>query len=251
MLSLLRDEVCHRRSRAWCSRAGYTPLTRRAGRSRRRTSCAAVIALCMAVDLLTLPLGALAQTSAGARVPRAGALNPGDVVRITVWRKPELSGEFVITADGTVSHPLYRDVRVTGLPLDAVDARIREFLGKLEANPQFVIAPLLRVAVGGEVRLPNLYTLGPETSLAQAVAMAGGPTDRGRRDRVRLIRQDREMVVDLRRADALGAGMVVNSGDQIVVERRRELYRDVLSPVVSVMGATAAIVSMVLYWRNR
>ncbi|MDF2771603.1 MAG: hypothetical protein K0S86_1097, partial [Geminicoccaceae bacterium] len=26
---------------------------------------------------------------------------------------------------------------------------------------------------------------------------------------------------------------------------------DVLSPVVSVMGATAAIVSMVLYWRNR
>src|SRR5688572_4485310 len=140
MLSLLRDEVCHRRSRAWCSRAGYTPLTRRAGRSRRRTSCAAVIALCMAVDLLTLPLGALAQTSAGARVPRAGALNPGDVVRITVWRKPELSGEFVIAADGTVSHPLYRDVRVTGLPLDAVDARIREFLGKLEANPQFVIA---------------------------------------------------------------------------------------------------------------
>lgn len=251
MSFLLRDDVRRCRSRGRYSRAGCTPLAPRTGGVKRRTRCAAVIALCMAVDLLAAPLGLLAQTSAGAKVPRAGALNPGDVVRITVWRKPELSGEFVIAADGTVSHPLYRDVRVIGLPLDAVDARIREFLGTLEANPQFVIAPLLRVAVGGEVRLPNLYTLGPETSLAQAVAMAGGPTERGRRDRVRLIRQDREMVVDLRRADALGAGMVVNSGDQIVVERRRELYRDVLSPVVSVMGATAAIVSMVLYWRNR
>ena len=205
----------------------------------------------MAANLVDAPIVLLAQTSTDARVPRAGALNPGDIVRITVWRKPELSGEFVIAADGTVSHPLYRAVRVTGLTLDAVDARIREFLGKLEANPQFVVEPLLRVAVGGEVRQPNLYTVGPETSLAQAVAMAGGPTERGRRDRVRLIRQDRETVVELRRSDASGAGTLIQSGDQVVVEQRRAFYRDVVSPVISVVGATAAIVSMIFYFRDR
>ena len=183
--------------------------------------------------------------------PAATALNPGDMLRITVWRKPELSGEFVIAGDGTVSHPLYREIRVTGIPMTAVESRIREYLSKLEANPQFVVEPLLRVAVSGEVRQPNLYALRPETSLAQAVAMAGGPTERGRHDRVRLVRQNREMIVDLRRPDQSGAGMPVMSGDQLVVEQQRAVYRDVISPMVSLLGATAAIVGVILYNRNR
>ena len=206
------------------------------------------------VGVVLMALGGAPRVTAAqpsASVGGSSALNPGDVVRITVWRKPELSGDFVIAGDGTVSHPLYRDIRVTGMPMAAVDARVREFLAKLEANPQFVIEPLLRVAVSGEVRQPNLYTLRPETSLAQAVAMAGGPTERGRRDRLRLIRQTSEMVVDLRRADATGAGMLVRSGDQIMVETQRAVYRDVVGPVLSVLGASAAIVSVILYNRNR
>jgi protein involved in polysaccharide export with SLBB domain len=201
--------------------------------------------------LVTLCVGAVSASllAQPAQQPVAGgsALSPGDVVRITVWRKPELSGEFVVNGDGSVSHPLYRDVRVAGIPLESVEARLREFLTKLEANPQFVVEPLLRVAVSGEVRQPNLYTLRPETSLAQAVAMAGGPTERGRRDRVRLTRQSQELLVDLRRGDASGAGMPVRSGDQILVEQHRAIFRDLVSPAVSFLGATAAVVSVILY----
>jgi polysaccharide export outer membrane protein len=189
-----------------------------------------------------------AQSAAPPAAGSGSTLNPGDLVRITVWRKPELSGDFVIAGDGTVSHPLYRGVRVTGIPLQAVEARLRDFLGTLEENPQFVVEPLLRVAVGGEVRQPNLYNLRPETSLAQAVAIAGGTTERGRRDRLRLVRDDREVVVDLRRPDQSGAGMLVRSGDQIVVERQRAAW-DVVGPIVSIMGAAAAIVSVYLYHR--
>jgi len=177
----------------------------------------------------------------------AVALNPGDVVRITVWRKPELSGDFVVAGDGTLSHPLYRDVRVIGVPMAAVETRVREFLTKLEANPQFVVEPLIRVAVGGEVRLPNLYTLRPETSLAQAVAMAGGPAERGRRDRLVLVRQNQQVVIDLRRSDAAGSSMPVRSGDQILVERQSAVFRDVITPMVSILGATAAVMSVILY----
>jgi polysaccharide export outer membrane protein len=168
-----------------------------------------------------------------------------------VWRKPELSGDFVVAGDGTVSHPLYRDVRVTGVPLATVEARLREFLGKLEANPQFVIEPLLRVAVAGEVRQPNLYSLRPETSVAQAVAIAGGPTERGRRDRVVLVRESRELLIPLRRPDETGAGMLVHSGDQILVEQQRAVFRNVIAPAVSILGATAAVVSVILYTGHR
>ena len=178
-------------------------------------------------------------------------LAPGDVVRITVWRKPELSGEFVVSTDGTVAHPLYREVQVAGIPLSTAERRLRTFLEKYEANPQFVIEPLLRVAVAGEVRQPNLFTLRPETSVSQAVALAGGPTERGQRDRLLLVRQNRRIVVDLRRADASGAGMPIRSGDQILVERSSAFFRDYVTPTMSVLGATAAIISVILYNRNR
>jgi protein involved in polysaccharide export with SLBB domain len=201
----------------------------------------------MLLALVGAPRLIPAQSPVGA--PVASALNPGDVVRITVWRKPDLSGDFVIAGDGTLTHPLYREVRVTGIPIEAVEARIREFLTKLEANPQFVVEALLRVAVSGEVRQPNLYTLRPETSLGQAVAIAGGPTDRGRRDRLRLIRHNRDVLVDLRKADAAGAGMLVLSGDQVTVERQRDIWGDVVGPVVTVLGAAAAVVSVMLYHR--
>jgi len=198
-------------------------------------------AACLTATTAALPCQTLPPATTGI------ALNPGDVVRITVWRKPELSGEFIVAGDGTVAHPLYRDVHVTGIPIDAVEGRLREFLGKLEANPQFVVEPLFRVAVSGEVRNPNLYNLRPETSLSQAVAIAGGPTERGRRDRLLLLRQNQQMVIDLRRADSSGAGMPVRSGDQILVEQQRAVFRDVIGPVVNILGATAAVVSVILY----
>jgi polysaccharide export outer membrane protein len=192
----------------------------------------------------------LAQSRAPLPAVDGVALNPGDILRITVWRKPELSGEFVVASDGTVSHPLYRDVRVTGIPIEAVEGQLRAFLGKLEANPQFVVEPLLRVAVSGEVRTPNVYNLRPETSLSQAVAIAGGPTERGRRDRLVLVRQSHQQVIDLRRADATGAGMLIHSGDQILVEQHRPAW-DVIGPMVSILGATAAVVSVILYQGHR
>jgi len=210
---------------------------------------APLVALVLLLTGLGVPTRpAHAQSPAAAAASPSSTLNPGDLVRITVWRKPELSGDFVIAGDGTVSHPLYRGVRVTGIPLAAVEARLRDFLGTLEENPQFVVEPLIRVAVAGEVRQPNLYNLRPETSLAQAVAIAGGTTERGRRDRLRLVRDNREVVVDLRRPDQSGAGMLVRSGDQIVVERQRAAW-DVVGPIVSILGATAAIVSVYLYHR--
>lgn len=185
----------------------------------------------------------------GATASDAVVLSPGDAIRITVWRKPELSGEFPIAGNGTIVHPLYRDVRVTGIPMSAVEAAVREVISRME-NAPFVIEPLLRVSVEGEVRTPSVYTLRPETSVAQAIAMAGGPTERGRADRVRVIRSDGEAIVDLRKADTGANRQMIRSGDRIVVDRSRAVFRDVLSPMITVLGATAAVVSVILYNRG-
>jgi polysaccharide export outer membrane protein len=129
-------------------------------------------------------------TSARAQDPsEITQMNPGDQVRITVWRKPEMSGDFTVGGNGTILHPLYREVSVIGVPLTTVEERLRTYLTRYETNPQFVIQPLVRIVVGGEVRSPNILSVPPETTIAQAVALGGGPTERGRLDRVNVIRE--------------------------------------------------------------
>ena len=196
------------------------------------------------VALLACVLGARAGAQA---TPDSDAtLSPGDHVQIAVWRMPELSGEFAVGSDGTITHPLYHAVRVTGVPLSSVESRVRAVLARLDANPQFVVQPLLRVAVGGEVVRPNVFTLPPETSVAQAVAQAGGATEQGRLDHVRLVRGGRVLVVDLTQSGNGRLELPIRSGDQIVVERRRSTFRDVVAPLGSVIAGIAGVASLVV-----
>ena len=184
---------------------------------------------------------------AAAQTPvRASAtLEPGDLVRLRVWRSEELSGDFEIAADGTIRHPLYRSVTAAGVPLDMLEQRLRTLLSRFDAQPQFVIEPRLRVAISGEVREPNLFSLSPELSIAQAIALAGGPTERGRLDQVRLLRDGREIILDLTRPASYGA-MRIRSGDQIVVPRRKDTFRDTVAPIAAVTGAAAAVLNVIL-----
>lgn len=186
-----------------------------------------------------LPGTILAQaTLAEARQPR---LKPGDVIRIAVWRNEELSGEFTIAADSTIRHPLLKDVKVAGVLLSVVRTRLHEYLSRLEANPQFVIEPLVRVAVGGEVRQPNLYPLPPETTIPQAIALAGGPTERGRLDKVRLLRDSVELELDLTSSASPALETTVRSGDIVFVRARRSIFREWVLPIVGLAGSIAAI----------
>ena len=179
----------------------------------------------------------------GPAAAEASALQPGDVLRITVWRKPELSGEFRIMADGAIGHPLYQALNVRGLPLPALTTRLREFLATYEQNPQVVAEPLLRVAVGGGVHLPNLYLLPAGTTVSQAVAQAGGANETGNLSKVRLLRGGRVENVNLTDTRSAVAARPVQSGDEILVGQRGNVFRDVIGPFASILAAAAAIVS--------
>jgi polysaccharide export outer membrane protein len=172
-------------------------------------------------------------------------LRPGDVLRIAVWRQPEFSGEFVINPDSTVAHPLLQAVKVGGVPPSVAKGRLRDFLTGYEQSPRFVVEPLYPVVAAGEVRQPGLLSVPRGTTLSQAVARAGGPTERGRLDHVQLVRGGRTYVLNLLSEDQRVATMPVTSGDQLFVGRRGDfnLVRDVLTPIFSFSAATAAIVA--------
>jgi polysaccharide export outer membrane protein len=173
-------------------------------------------------------------------------LNPGDQIRIAVWRNPELSGDFTVSANGTLAHPLYREIQVTGIPLTAVEDRLRTFLARYTTNPQFVIQPLVKITVSGEVRAPQLLAVPPETTVSQAVILAGGPTPTAKMESVKLLRGGQEINVNLASADAQAAALQIRSGDRIVVPGRGNFFRDFVGPSMSVIGAAAAITSIFL-----
>lgn len=189
------------------------------------------------------PTSVSAQTAS--EVPSADViLRPGDLIHIRVWRKPELSGEFAIAADGSIGDPFYGELRVAGLGLVEARERIRNHIARIEADPLVAIEPVFRVVVTGEVRQPNLYPVRYPTTVAQAIALAGGATDLARLDRVQFVRDGAAQTVDLRDPGSPHARAVVLSGDQIVVPRRSTRLRDSLIPIstfASIAGLIATI----------
>ena len=183
----------------------------------------------------------LASPAVSAQQAPLPVLSPGDVLRITVVGKPEMSGEFEIAGDTTIAHPYFRNVRVAGAPFSEVEKRVGDYLRGYEANPQFLVEPLFRVSVTGEVRRPDLFVVRPEVTVLQALARAGGPTERGRLDRVHLVRRGTDRVLDLTRPELGDAQLTVSSGAQISVERRVSVFRDYIAPAGSVVAALASV----------
>lgn len=178
--------------------------------------------------------------------PEQSVLTPGDSVRIVVWRKPEFSGDYVIAPDGSISHPLFREVKVAGIPFQAAENNLRTFLSRFDENPQFVMEPLIRVAVSGEVTRPQVFAVRPETTIGEAVARAGGTTQFGARNHVRVLRfdpggQQRQFTVDISDASTSGGTMPIRSGDQIVVDRKKSFVKDILLPTLGVIGSIASV----------
>jgi protein involved in polysaccharide export with SLBB domain len=191
--------------------------------------------------MLTIPRPASAQEADTS----VATLRPGDLVKISVWRKPELSGEFAIAQNGSIADPFYSDVSVVGLPLAAVTERVRQYVARIEASPRVWVQPLYRVSVGGEVNSPNLYSLSPETTVSQAVALAGGPTPRGRLDRVSLVRNGHTESIDLTDPSDQRGGIPIRSGDQVLIGRHSSFFRDYVLPATSLVSTAGVILNLV------
>lgn len=206
------------------------------------------LTLSLVLAALAAPPALTAQAPARSATP--STLEPGDTVRIMVWRRPEFSGDFVIGQDGTITHPLYRAIKVGGVPIPQAEDNIRRFLGQYDQNPQFVMEPLISVAVSGEVSRPAVFAVQPKTSIAEAVARAGGTTQFGKRDKVRIFRSEGggsrdELYGNLMDPTDPVAQSPVHSGDQIIVDRKTSFFKDILVPTLGVLGSIASIALLI------
>lgn len=182
-----------------------------------------------------------------------GALRPGDVLKIAVFRDKELTGEYPIDARGYVQIPGLGVIKAAGLDPTEVTDRLRLALVERGfARPEISVQPLIRVSVLGEVRSPNVYPVDPGTSLLQLLTVAGGPTDRARLQDTRVIRDGRAFRVDMDgglRGSAAGR-VVLYSNDVVVVGRKRGLTNENLGLTVTAASLVLAVLNIAFLVRR-
>lgn len=106
-----------------------------------------------------------------------------DVLTISVYDQPQLTGKYAVEADGTFTFPLIGRVRVGGLSLRGIEDELRNRLvrGFLK-NPQVSVAieqyRSQQVFVMGEVERPGELQFTGAMTLVEALARVGSTTER-------------------------------------------------------------------------
>lgn len=164
--------------------------------------------------------------------------------------------EYLIRKDGTVELPKLGKVIVAGLTIEACEDTLvsrysteyqEPFVQVRITNQRVIVFP----GNGSDARVIPLLNI--NTTLMEAIAQAGGITDRGKANTVKLMRKvkgEREVyVMDLSVIEGLKyADMVVQANDYIYVEPAAELSKEVASdilPIVSLVSTALLIISFI------
>lgn len=127
-------------------------------------------------------------------------MRSGDQLQIVVYGHPDLSTQlgvsytpYVVRPDGNMDMPLIGNVRCQGKTVPQVAEEITSRLAEYIIDPQVTInvtkLGTTRVYVLGEVRQQGLYELEKSHTLLDAVARAGGFTQKGAKRKVYVVRQ--------------------------------------------------------------
>jgi polysaccharide export outer membrane protein len=138
------------------------------------------------------------------RYPRY-ALRPGDVLEVSFEFSPEFNQTLTVQPDGFVNLKDVGDVHVSGETVPQLRATITSSYGKILNAP--VVSVVLKTfeqpyfTVGGEVGRPGKYDLRGDTTLTEALAIAGGVRDSGKRSQILLFRRVNENWCETRQLD--------------------------------------------------
>jgi polysaccharide biosynthesis/export protein len=106
-------------------------------------------------------------------------VGPQDVLMITSYDQSDLSGKFTVEADGTFTYPLIGRIKIGGMTLREVEAKLKKQLvdeGYFR-KPQITVSieqyRSQKIFVVGEVRSPGSYPLSGDMNLVEALARAG------------------------------------------------------------------------------
>ncbi len=165
--------------------------------------------------------------------PRAHeyVIGVGDSLKITVWKTPDLSSTETVRPDGTITLALIGEVPAadrTALEVrDELKRRLADFVKDETAVITVSVSQVnsYRFVVAGNVARPGAFTQKYYVTIAEAIAMAGGPTRFADTEAVLLLRPEeggkiRKIPVDYDKIASMEApeqNLVLARGDTLFV----------------------------------
>jgi len=181
-----------------------------------------------------LLMAGAALTAAAQDVSRSGeelkryAIQPGDLLEVSVWREDYLEREAAVQPDGRISFPLAGVLDAAGSTVEQVQARLTERLAQYIPDPVVTVSIKEirgnRIYILGQVQNPGQFIMNPMIDVMQALALAGGTTPFAELNDIKILRRsgDRQTLIEFRYADIargrnLQQNIILQSGDVIIV----------------------------------
>ncbi|UAL45128.1 polysaccharide export protein [Shewanella inventionis] len=151
-------------------------------------------------------------------VTQSYKLGAGDTIVIKVYGEEALTLETQITNSGTINYPFLGSLTLVGLTIKEVEQLVYSglkgdyfvepnvFVGMVEYRPFYI---------HGEVKQPGGYPYQPGMTVNQAVALAGGLTERASQDKIKISREGSKV-----ESESGTIHSVIQAGDTITIEQR-------------------------------
>ena len=155
-------------------------------------------------------------------------VRPGDILKISVWKEPELQGPILIRPDGGFSFPLVGEVDGRGKTVAELQVIVAQRLSKYIPEPVVSVSVFEihgnKVYVIGQVAKPGEFIVNPRVDVMQALSMAGGMTAFASLSNIIILRRTgttqtalRFDYTDVAKGRKLDDNIQLQSGDVVVV----------------------------------
>lgn len=183
-------------------------------------------------------------------------IGPADLLQISVYNQSELATVQAVRPDGRIAFPLVGEVRAAGLTPAELSHALGQGLTRYVRDPQVTVVVTgfasKRVSVLGEVESPGVLDLVGDLDLAQAIAQAGGFTEKADLEGAMLVRGGEIQPVSFRKLFRQGdftQNVRLAAGDILVVpnasERKVLVLGEVRSPAVITLAEDVTLLEAI------
>lgn len=183
---------------------------------------------------------------------RDGDFDVGDRVFLSIRTDSLVSDTVVVRAGRMIRLPNLPDISLQGVLRSELQDYLTTQLTRYIKRPEVQTTSLVRVAVMGSVAKPGFYQLPADLALADAIMIAGGPTQNADVDRTQ-VKRGNEVVYSstlLGQEVAKGATLDqlnIRPGDQILIGER---HKTNWALIASIVGITAGLISTIVVLRR-
>ena len=158
----------------------------------------------------------------------AYALNPGDVLEVSVWKEEGMQRDVLVLPDGRISFPLAGHLQAAGKSAEQVEMILAQRLKRYFPDPVITVTVNsvggYAIFVIGQVGQSGRFTLNQPTDVLQALSLAGGFTPFADKEDIKILRREGGIqsilpfdYSDVEKGRELESNILLRSGDVVVV----------------------------------